>query len=345
MGAEQIQAKEALMSAKAEGRRLTTCSIITFLFAVLCLLPSTDTLSLTVGLLPRALAQNESPVSAPSPLPSPSPSPSPTPPPNLHQWGAVTLFHGLPSDRVHAIAQTPDGVMWFATDGGLARYDGQRRPAITAEGLPPGRVLALKLDQDGTLWIGTDIGAARLSAGKFEALKETSGKVITAIITPAPGRALLASESGVVFDYQLKPGGGLTSRAIPDQPLQSADKDHPGLLKITSLALVGNTLYAGSQSRGLFTIEDGQAKEVQSKPRNFFINALETDAKGHLLFGARARSEDSGFFDSTDPLKPNKSKTPSGTVMTITRGADDEIWTGSDGRGAFRFKDGKTERF
>ncbi len=235
--------------------------------------------------------------------------------------------------------------MWFATDGGLAKYDGQRTQAITAEGLPPGRVLALKLDPDGMLWIGTDGGAARLSGGKFEALKETNGKVITAIITPTAGRALLASESGVVFDYQLKPGGGLTSRAIPDQPLQSADKDHPGLLKITSLAFVGNTLYAGSQSRGLFTIEDGQAKEVQSKPRSFFINALETDAKGHLLFGVRARSEDSGFFDSTDPLKPNKSKTPSGAVMAITRGAGDEIWAGSDGRGAFRFKDGKTERF
>src|SRR5437870_7440576 len=140
------------------------------------LMPNNLTPSVTVGLLPTAFSQNETatPSTPPTPLPLPSPSPSPTPPPNLHQWGAVTLFHGLPSDRVHAIAQTPDGVMWFATDGGLARYDGQRTQAITAEGLPPGRVLALKLDQDGTLWIGTDIGAARLSAGKFEALKETS---------------------------------------------------------------------------------------------------------------------------------------------------------------------------
>src|SRR5438105_4419246 len=46
---------------------------------------------------------------------SPSPTPSPTPPLTLHQWGAVTLFHGLPSDRVHAIAQSQDGAMWFGT--------------------------------------------------------------------------------------------------------------------------------------------------------------------------------------------------------------------------------------
>ena len=90
-------------------------------------------------LLPTAFSQNEtpSPQAQPSPSPAPSPSPSPTPPPNLHQWGAVTSFHGLPSDRTHAIAQTEFGVTWFATDGGLARYDGRRTNAINAEGLPP----------------------------------------------------------------------------------------------------------------------------------------------------------------------------------------------------------------
>src|SRR5581483_340897 len=104
---------------------------------------------------------------SPSPTPAPSPSPLPTPPPNLHQWGAVTSFHGLPSDRTHAIAQTEFGVTWFATDGGLARYDGRRTNAINADGLPTGRVLVLKTDDSGALWIGTDNGAARMWNGKF----------------------------------------------------------------------------------------------------------------------------------------------------------------------------------
>src|SRR6267143_11456 len=171
-----------------------------------CLLPSGLTRSLTVGLLPRAFSQNQiaSPQAQPSPSPLPLPSPSPTPPPNLHQWGAVTSFHGLPSDRAHAIAQTEFGVTWFATDGGLARYDGRRTSAINAEGLPPGRVLALKTDESGALWIGTDNGAARLANARFETVTETVGKVITAIITPQPGRAIMASESGQIFDCQVK---------------------------------------------------------------------------------------------------------------------------------------------
>lgn len=35
---------------------------------------------------------------------------------NLHQWGAISLFHGLPSDRVRAVAQDREGVIWFGTD-------------------------------------------------------------------------------------------------------------------------------------------------------------------------------------------------------------------------------------
>src|SRR5215831_5238109 len=234
-------------------RKLTVCvtalltahrSLLTlFLLSACCFLPS-------------AFSQNPTP--SPTPTPVPTPSPSPTPPPNLHQWGAVTSFHGLPSDRTHAIAQTQYGVTWFATDSGLARYDGRRISAINDDGLPAGRVLALKTDDAGALWIGTESGAARMSNGRFDPIKETAGKVITAIITPARDRAFIASENGQIFDCQVQVKDQSTSsltanerqpailfnvRAIPQEPLLSADKDHPGSLKITSLAMVGDKLY------------------------------------------------------------------------------------------------------
>src|SRR6185369_7553599 len=99
--------------------RSTLLLILVLLLVAFCVLPFTP------QLLTRAQNQPQTqPQPTPSPTPAPSPSPSPTPPPNLHQWGAVTSFHGLPSDRTHAIAQTDFGVTWFATDGGLARYDG-----------------------------------------------------------------------------------------------------------------------------------------------------------------------------------------------------------------------------
>jgi signal transduction histidine kinase/streptogramin lyase len=340
-----------------KNRKLTTCatSLLTahralltlFLLSAFCFLSS-------------AFSQNQpQPIQQPTPTPSPAPSPSPTPPPNLHQWGAVTSFHGLPSDRTHAIAQTEFGVTWFATDGGLARYDGRRTNAINADGLPTGRVLVLQTDDSGSLWIGTDNGAARMANGKFDLVKETSGVAINAIISPERDRVIMASDGGQVFECQVKreasrempegevtPGTAFNVRTLLNQPLQSSDKDHPGPLKITSLAMVGDKLYAGTQSRGIVTIENGEAKEIVSKPRSYFINALAADGEGHLWFGAQARGDDGGLFDSSDLLKPNKASVPTGAVTAIVRGSGDDLWIATDGHGAFHLQNGKlVEKF
>ena len=37
---------------------------------------------------------------------------------------------GLPQNSVNAMVQTPDGYLWLATQGGLARFDGVRRYAL-----------------------------------------------------------------------------------------------------------------------------------------------------------------------------------------------------------------------
>ena len=65
-------------------------------------------------------------------------------------------------------------------------------------------MLALKTDETGALWIGTDNGAARMANGRFDPIKETAGKVITAIITPQKNRAIMSSEGGQIFDCQVE---------------------------------------------------------------------------------------------------------------------------------------------
>ncbi|MBD0326341.1 MAG: hypothetical protein ICV68_07915, partial [Pyrinomonadaceae bacterium] len=268
-------------------------------------------------------------------------------PTNLHQWGAVTLFHGLPSNRVRAIAQDADGAMWFGTDGGLAKYDGRRTQAITADGLPQGRVLALRLDADGALWVGTETGATRLVNGEFRPVLETAGQAITAIITPGRGRAVLASEQGLIFDcYVIENKGMLSVRAIPERPLSSAVADKPGRLNLTSLAYINGTLYAGTRSRGVLSIENGEIKEITSRPRAYFVEAMGVDARGHLWLGAKARGEDSGLYEAADPWHPVKMGAGLGTVTTLRAGVNQDFWVGTDGRGALLYRESKlVERF
>ena len=64
--------------------------------------------------------------------------------------GAI-LAHGLdrgagpPQDTVRAIAQTPDGYLWLATDEGLARYDGYEFVVFdkASGGLPANSITSL----------------------------------------------------------------------------------------------------------------------------------------------------------------------------------------------------------
>lgn len=106
---------------------------------------------------------------------------------NLHQWSAISQFHGLPSERVNAIEQTPDGIMWFATDAGLAKFDGRRVQSVSPENFSNKRIFALKTDQSGALWIGTENGAFRYGENSFQPFAETKDYAIKAILPPDSG--------------------------------------------------------------------------------------------------------------------------------------------------------------
>lgn len=250
--------------------------------------------------------------------------------------------------------------MWFGTEAGLAKFDGRRTQTVNDPSLPTGRVLALQSDLDGALWIGTDGGAARMFAGKFEAIKETAGQTISAIIAPEPGRALMATEQGQVFECRAELSSSsssisrtgstsgsaevsLSAHPLLDHPLESADHDHPGPLVITSLTWSNNRLLAGTLSRGVQAIENGAAKDVHMRPVTFFVRALETDGNGKLWVGARSKKEEPGTLTGDEPSSLVRNEAPTGPVMAI-KAIGPEVWVGTDGRGVFRFSGAKTQR-
>lgn len=72
-----------------------------------------------------------------------------------------TTSNGLPQDSIRAIAQTTDGYLWFATSGGLARFDGVNFTVFSDSNTPllkQSRVTAMQAAPDGSLWIGTGSG-------------------------------------------------------------------------------------------------------------------------------------------------------------------------------------------
>ena len=228
-------------------------------------------------------------------------------------------------------------MMWFGTEAGLAKFDGRRTQTVTDPQLPQGRVLVLLTDAGGSLWVGTDNGAARVTNGKVEAIKGLEGQTVNAIIAPENGRLLIATEQGMVYECRLKPEGALEVKQLLSQPLESADRDHPGPLPLTSLTIAHDKLFAGSLSRGLLAIEDGSAKEMQARRPAFFVQALETDARGQLWLGTRSKKNEPGLHSADEPAQFATSDEITGTVMALQAGHSDDMWVGTDGHGVFYF--------
>ena len=72
----------------------------------------------------------------------------------------LTVKDGLSQNTIRDILQDSKGMMWFATQDGLNRYDGYtfykyRHHADDPYSLSNNLILCLAEDQAGTLWIGT----------------------------------------------------------------------------------------------------------------------------------------------------------------------------------------------
>lgn len=321
--------------------------VISFRFAAFCLWLSAFCFLFVLPPAP-ASSQDPAPTASPSPSasPTPSPSPSPTPVTSLHQWGAVSLFHGLPSDRVRAIAQGPDGMMWFGTEAGLARFDGRRTQTIVDPELPAGRVLALYTDARGFLWIGTDNGAARIIGGRVESIPPIKGQTVSVIVEPNDGRLLMATEQGMIFECKLKSDGGFEVKQLLDEPLISADVDNPGPLPLTSLTMVHDMLIAGSLSRGLLEIHNQKAAEIQTRKPHYFIRSLATDSRGQLWVGTRNKKTETALHTGSDPFNLVDDDSVIGTVTVLEPEANGDTWVGTEGNGVFYYpSSGKTIRF
>ena len=251
---------------------------------------------------------------------------------NFHQWGAVTLFSGLPSDNVRAIAQTSDGVLWFGTDNGLARFDGRRVQTIALAGSESNKILALEISRNGTLWIGTERGAYFLRNDAFKKLDETGDLSITSILT---GENVYFSTSGGALFKLNEYGENLFSvEKIPAEALVGSDGK---LLQMTSLIEKGGTLVAGTRSRSILVLENGGFFETFSRPRPFFVNALAQDKTGGAWLGADAKNGESGFFSLADIARPQKIEAATGNVLAIETDSGG-AWVATEKAGLFRFR-------
>lgn len=255
---------------------------------------------------------------------------------NLYQWGSIGSFHGLPSEKINAIAQTRDGLIWFGTERGLAKFDGRRVQAITSQNLSILRILALKVASDGILWIATESGAFRLQDEAFIPLEETRNSSINSIYPAENGRTIYFSgDKGSVFEAE--PDGAKSFQVI-----KILEED----LEIKDISRIDNDLIVGTHKRGILGIRGGMPFEVPTKPRLQFINSFAKDSRGALWLGAQAVNENSGLYRSKNAYEFEKIDAAVGSVTSLSFDGNGNLWVGTKDRGAFQFRDDRqTQRF
>jgi signal transduction histidine kinase/ligand-binding sensor domain-containing protein len=335
----------------------------------LSLIKSLSFLALLAVFVSVAASQSDQPTKPEADLPAVTVTPTPAVVDNttlnLHRWGAVTLFHGLPSDRVNAIAEDASGVLWFGTDNGLVRYDGGNvEPAPNEEPLPSRRILALKLDHHGNLWIGTDAGAARLRGNRIEVLPETRGRAASGIASSQQGgryEVTVVTGAGEIIRYREQAEGGSrspsssTNFSSPNMAVVKLDPGANPLLKSPKqpsatlpLAVVapgpsGDWLI-GSSGRGLLINSANDLREASTKtPRPYFVSSIYDD--GERVWLAEQASARAGGLWFWKGGALTRTSFEAG-ALTAVYGGEGELWVGSTSQGAslLRFENGDVKR-
>ena len=161
-----------------------------------------------------------------------------------------TSESGLPQNSVHAVAQTADGFLWFATEEGLARFDGvqfrifnrHNTPALASD-----YIQSLAVGSDGELWIGTDSGLTHLQrdSARFSPLggiqrephfttltarDGLAGDSITALVESPDGTLWVGSTQGLNRLRGTHVDSWATTSGLPDNAVSALALDAAGAL-------------------------------------------------------------------------------------------------------------------
>ena len=111
---------------------------------------------------------------------------------DISQYARTTwrVRDGFSLGNIFAMAQTPDGYLWFATEYGLVRFDGVRRVAWeppSGQHLPNKGAYSLLVTRDGILWIGTFSGLARWDGARLTRYPDLDGNFVTSMLEDRKG--------------------------------------------------------------------------------------------------------------------------------------------------------------
>lgn len=265
---------------------------------------------------------------------------------NLHQWSAISQFHGLPSERVNAIEQTPDGIMWFATDSGLAKFDGRRVQSVSPDFFSNKRILALKTDRNGVLYVGTEKGAFRFYEGignPFLTIVSTEESSVGEIAVTEDNKVFMSAKNGSkesFLEIEPPPNSGTNLNILPEKPPALKNliiKPKQAGENIGDITVSANdyeqNLWLGTKENGVYLFHGAEQvarytlENTAGGLRSNQILSIFIDRENVIWFGT---VKGISRFDPNSPLSEQFAVgTNSNFIRTIFRARDGKIYAGT----------------
>jgi ligand-binding sensor domain-containing protein len=322
---------------------------------VACLIPGIASLFLLVDARPALALDSSKPV-------------------GQYSLAAWQTEDGLPHNLVQAIAQTPDGYVWLATQEGLARFDGVRFTVFdrrSTAAMTANDVETVFASRDGSLWVGVYGGTLlRYQNGAFRSYSKQEGlssDTISAVVEDIRGDLWIGTDGDGIYGFR----DGVFTRytekdGLVDDSIHSLLADGEGNVwigtpnglgrvrdghlerfalprrertaSVSALAVDGsNRLWVGTDGNGLYNLEDGRLVHVVVPLRDEHVRGLLADRQGSLWIGT-----DRGLHRLREGRVDVLSRAeglPSDTVRTVFEDREGSLWVG--GVGLAQLKDGR----
>jgi ligand-binding sensor domain-containing protein len=251
-------------------------------------------------------------------------------------WRTYTTLDGLVHNIVFDICGEPNGVLWFATWGGLSRYDGKGFVNFTTkDGLAHDMVLTIHRDPDGVMWFGTWDGVSRYDGKEFSNITTEDGladNAVPAICRDLDGNLWFGTWAHGVSRYDGKEfvtfttEDGLAHNKIRFGAIYC---DPDGVLWIGTEG--GLSRYDGKEFTN-FTTEDGLA--------NNWVNTICRAPDGDLWIGGRGSPCVSiSRYDGKEftPFTAEGGVNVDSFVSAMYFDPDGVMWFGTEWLGASRY--------
>jgi signal transduction histidine kinase/ligand-binding sensor domain-containing protein len=239
---------------------------------------------------------------------------------------------GLPQTQVMAIKQDKLGYLWFATYGGLSRFNGgEFRTYEKQDGLSSNSVFDIAQDRAGRMLIATSGGLCIMERGNFTCYRQADGLIndnVRSVAVDSLGGAWAGTSSGLSYVRDGKIRNYTTAQGVPGQRVIRVVVDS------------GGRVWAATD-KGLARLEGERfvldSPDVIGSTRIQFI----AQARDGLLVGTMGRL----YLRRGDTLTPiAEGALPDS--MRFTDGAidrDGTIWVATR-TGVLRIKDGRVDR-